>query len=377
LAGIYIHIPFCKRKCHYCNFFSLASSKNKDAFLDAVLKEIYLEQSYLVPFQVQTIYFGGGTPSLFDSYKIQKILDTLAKYFSISEHPEVTLETNPDDLNPASLKDFYSIGINRLSIGIQSFFDEDLLYLNRVHTASDARKSILDAKNVGFKNISVDLIYGIPGLTVSRWDQNLETTLSLEIPHISAYALSVEQNTALDLFIRRKKVNPPEEESVIDHFRLLMQKMKDRDYTHYEISNFCQVGFYSIHNRNYWKGVSYLGLGPSAHSFNGNSRKWNISNLTSYIQNIQSGVPISEEETLTTSQRFNEYIMTSLRTVWGCRSKKIIDDFGFTIYDLFRKAASLKIDQDLLKEVDGTYLLTEKGKLFADGIASDLFIVES
>jgi len=377
LAGIYIHIPFCKRKCHYCNFFSLASSKNKDAFLNAVLKEISLERSYLVPFQVQTIYFGGGTPSFLESSGIQKILDTLVKYFSISEHPEITLEANPDDLNPASLKDFHSNGINRLSIGIQSFFDEDLCFLNRVHNATIAQQSIFDAKNAGFQNLSVDLIYGIPGLTLSRWDQNLEKLFSLEVPHISAYALTIEKNTALDLFIRQKKVNPPDEESSIDQFRLLMQKMKDRDYIHYEISNFCKKDFYSIHNCNYWKGIPYLGLGPSAHSFKGTSRKWNISNLTTYIQNIQSGISVSEEETLTTSQRFNEYIMTSLRTVWGCSSQKIIDDFGFTIYDLFRKNAASMIDRDLLKYVEGFYILTDKGKLFADGIASDLFIDES
>jgi len=377
LAGIYIHIPFCKHKCHYCNFFSLASTKYRNAFLDALLKEISLERYYLGSSQVDTVYFGGGTPSLLGASGIQKIFDTLVKNFSLSSRSEITLEANPDDLNRASLIDFHSIGINRLSIGIQSFFEEDLRALDRIHNASATKQSILDAKIAGFQNLCIDLIYGIPGLTLSRWDHNLEIAFSLEIPHISAYSLTVEANTALYQLILRKKINPPDEESSIDQFRLLMQKMKAHDYIHYEISNFCRDGFYSKHNSNYWKGVPYLGLGPSAHSFNGISRKWNISNLTNYIQNIQSGISVSEEETLTTSQRFNEYIMTSLRTVWGCSSKKIIDDFGFTIYDSFRKAASLKTDQDLLKEVDGTYLLTEKGKLFADGIASDLFIIES
>jgi len=377
LAGIYVHIPFCKRKCHYCNFFSLASSKNKNAFTDVLLKEISLEQSYLESFPVQTIYFGGGTPSLLEPSGIQKILETLVKFFSISKNPEITLEANPDDINPESLKELRSLGINRLSIGIQSFFDRDLLFLNRIHSARTAQRSILDARNAGFQNLSIDLIYGIPGQVSSSWDQNLEIALSLEVPHISAYALTIEKKTILDLFIRQNKIPPPDEKSAVDQYRLLMRKMKERNYIQYEISNFCKEGFYSIHNSNYWKSIPYLGLGPSAHSFNGTSRKWNISNLTTYLKNINSGISFSEEEKLTIFQRFNEYVMTSLRTNRGCSAQKIIDDFGFSFYDSFKKNISSVIDKGLMKEVAGNYFLTDEGKLFADGIASDLFIIES
>lgn len=377
MAGIYVHIPFCKRKCHYCNFFSLASSKNKNAFTDVLLKEISLEQSYLESFPVQTIYFGGGTPSLLEPSGIQKILETLVKFFSISKNPEITLEANPDDINPESLKELRSLGINRLSIGIQSFFDRDLLFLNRIHSARTAQRSILDARNAGFQNLSIDLIYGIPGQVSSSWDQNLEIALSLEVPHISAYALTIEKKTILDLFIRQNKIPPPDEKSAVDQYRLLMRKMKERNYIQYEISNFCKEGFYSIHNSNYWKSIPYLGLGPSAHSFNGTSRKWNISNLTTYLKNINSGISFSEEEKLTIFQRFNEYVMTSLRTNRGCSAQKIIDDFGFSFYDSFKKNISSVIDKGLMKEVAGNYFLTDEGKLFADGIASDLFIIES
>jgi len=376
LAGIYIHIPFCKRKCHYCNFFSLASSKNRNEFVDAILKEISREQFYLGSLPVQTIYFGGGTPSLLKPSEIQKILDTVTKFFSVSGSPEITLEANPDDLDPEFLKALYSLGINRLSIGIQSFFDEDLVFLNRIHSAETAKRSILDAWNTGFQNLSIDLIYGIPGQVASTWDQNLETAFALKIPHISAYALTIEDKTILDLFIRRHKIPSPDEKSAIDQYRLLMQKMKEQNYIHYEISNFCKENFYSKHNSNYWKSIPYLGLGPSAHSFNGTSRKWNVSNLTTFIENIRSGIPTYEEEDLTVFQRFNEYIMTSLRTNWGCNPQKIIDDFGITFYDSFKKSVLPSISKGLMKEVAGNFILTDEGKLFADAIASDLFIIE-
>ncbi|MEI6456238.1 MAG: radical SAM family heme chaperone HemW [bacterium] len=376
MAGIYIHIPFCRRKCHYCNFFSLASSKFIDSFVESLLLEIKLEASYLGVETVETIYFGGGTPSLLPPLSIEKILDAVRDHFPLSRSPEITLEANPDDLNSVYLQAIHDTGINRLSIGVQSFFDEDLKFLNRTHSAESAENSVRAAKEAGFSNLSIDLIYGIPGLTADRWEQNLDKSILLEVPHISSYALTVEKHTALDLFIRQQKVAAPDEEQSVAHFRLLMDKMKKAGFLHYEISNFCKEGSLSIHNSNYWKGFPYLGLGPSAHSFNERSRKWNLSGLAAYIENIRSGAPFSEKETLTATQPFNEYVMTSLRTMWGCSKQKIISDFGFQISDFFSGQAEKFIAQGLIKEISGIYYLTDEGKLFADGIASNLFLVE-
>ncbi len=376
MAGIYIHIPFCRRKCHYCNFFSLASSKYISEFPGSLLLEMKSMQPYLEGETIETIYFGGGTPSLLPRSSIGLILDKVRDYFRLSQLPEITLEANPDDLNSEYLRAIRDTGINRLSIGVQSFFDEDLKFLNRTHTAESAENSVRAAQEAGFSNLSIDLIYGIPGLTDDRWEQNLEKTMLLRVPHISAYALTVEKQTALDLFIRQQKVAPPDEEQAVAHYRMLMERMKKAGYIHYEISNFCKEGFYSIHNSNYWKGVPYLGLGPSAHSFNGNSRKWNISSLSAYMENVRSGVSFSEEELLTENQRYNEYVMTSLRTIWGCSKQKIISDCGLRTANLFAKHAEKLIERGFIKELSGTYYLTDEGKLFADRIASDFFMVE-
>jgi oxygen-independent coproporphyrinogen-3 oxidase len=376
LAGIYIHIPFCRRKCHYCNFFSLASSKYISEFPGSLLLEMKSGQSYLGGETVETIYFGGGTPSLLPPSSIGLILDKVLDYFLLSKLPEITLEANPDDLNSEYLRAIRDAGINRLSIGVQSFFNEDLKFLNRTHSAESAENAVRAAQEAGFSNLSIDLIYGVPGLTAYRWEQNLEKAVLLGVSHISAYALTVEKHTALDLFIRQQKAVAPDEEQAIAHYRMLMDKMKKAGFLHYEISNFCKEGSLSIHNSNYWKGVPYLGLGPSAHSFNGKSRKWNISGISAYMENVRSGVSFSEEERLTETQRYNEYVMTSLRTMWGCDGQKIISDFGFTIYDLFRKQIEPWIGKGLITVSSDLFYLTDEGKLFADGIASDLFLVE-
>ena len=373
MSGIYIHIPFCRRKCHYCNFFSLASTKYKDRFLDALKEEIYLRKDYLGDNQVQSIYLGGGTPSILKIGEVTSILEFIRKYFPLEENAEITLEANPDDINPELLHDYLDIGINRLSIGVQSFFDDDLQYLNRIHSGSRAEESVLQAKNAGFNNISIDLIYGIPTLTQEKWKQNLEKAFSLDIPHISAYSLTVEPRTALDLLIRKKKLPGPVEEDFLDHFRILIKMMKERGFEHYEISNFCRERFYSRHNSMYWNGTSYLGFGPSAHSYNGTSRQWNISNIVQYIDQISRNEPFFESEKLTDIQKYNEYVMVSLRTMWGCDLNVIKNRFGESLVSNFLSLVTRYLDSGEMIERSGIYYLTDEGKLFADGIASNLF----
>jgi oxygen-independent coproporphyrinogen III oxidase len=374
MSGIYIHIPFCRRKCHYCNFFSLASLKYKERFLEALKEEIFLRKNYLDKKPIESIYLGGGTPSIIQIQEIDSILGDLRKYFNLSEKMEITLEANPDDLDPGFLREYLAIGINRLSIGVQSFFDDDLEYLNRIHSGKRAEEVVRQAKEAGFSNISLDLIYGIPTLTVEKWQKNLEKAFSLEVPHISTYSLTVESKTALDLLIRKKKLPGPEEEQILDHFRILLRMMKEHGFEHYEISNFCKNGCYSRHNSMYWNGIPYLGLGPSAHSFNGTSRQWNISNLVQYIDLINRNESFFESETLTPVQQYNEYVMVSLRTMWGCDVFKIRNLFGNETVAWFLLHVVRYLQSGHVFEKEGIYYLTDEGKLFADGIAADLFL---
>ncbi|MCX6244496.1 MAG: radical SAM family heme chaperone HemW [Bacteroidetes bacterium] len=374
MAGIYIHIPFCRRKCHYCNFYSIPSLKYRERFLDALKEEIYIQRNYLEEKQVETIYFGGGTPSFLKAEEIAGLLAEIRGYYNISGDPEITLEANPDDIDPSLLQAYRSIGINRLSIGVQSFFDDDLEYLNRTHSAQKAEESVSQAKAAGFSNISLDLIYGIPTLTNEKWGKNLEKAFSLDVPHISTYSLTVEPKTALDLLIRKKKLPGPVEEQVLSHFRILLRKMNDHGFEHYEISNFCRDGLYSRHNSMYWNGTHYLGLGPSAHSFNGTSRQWNLSNLVQYITQIKENDRFYESEELTTIQQYNEYVMVSLRTMWGCDSRKIREEFGDETGERFTEHVARFIESGDVIEKDSIYYLTDEGKLFADGIAAELFM---
>jgi len=374
LAGIYIHIPFCKQKCHYCNFYSVASNKNKEAFFEALFKEIKLQKNYLESEIIETIYLGGGTPSVLSSYEINLLFEQLQLHFTISDKAEITFEANPDDLSKSYLHSLKRTPIKRFSVGVQSFIAEDLKYLNRVHSADKAYHSIKDAQDAGFENMSIDLIYGIPTLTKANWIKNLEMFFKLGLPHLSAYALTVEPKTALDVLIRKQKTKAVEEESILEHFMILLEQMKSQDFTHYEISNFCKEPMYSIHNKNYWLRKSYLGLGPSAHSFNGNSRQWNVSNVQKYISSINSGVISKEIEELTKDQKYNEYIMTSLRTVWGTEAKYILNQFGISYLDSFNKEIMHYIKENKVVVEKGRYCLTDSGKLFADGIAADLFL---
>jgi len=374
MAGIYIHIPFCKCKCHYCNFFSLASQKQKEPFLSAMLKEIDLTKEYLQREPVHTIYFGGGTPSLYHPEQLQEIIAALTNIYPLQNNCEITIEINPEDLTPEFVGQLKESSFNRFSIGIQSFFDEELNYLGRNHSAEQGLDSIKLLQDKGFRNISIDLIYGIPGTTPESWQKNLDLAFALEVPHISCYALTIEQKTPLSWMINQKKAAPVDDESQTDQLILLMEKAEGKGFLQYEISNFCKPGHHAIHNTNYWKGVPYLGLGPSAHSFNRISRRWNVANLTDYLNGISNGTTVFNEEILTTNQQYNEYVMTSLRTMWGCRSEKIISDFGMSYFNHFSKNAIPLIDFGLLMESEGIFLLTAEGKLFADRIASDLFL---
>lgn len=374
MAGLYIHIPFCKKKCHYCNFYSLASVKYLDAFYDALREEIYIQRNYLEGKSIKSIYFGGGTPTFVNPDIIRQALLSINKYYSIDVDPEITLEANPDDINNSLLREYKDIGINRLSIGVQSFYDDDLQYLNRLHSAGQAYQAVMDAKSAGFENLSIDLIYGIPTLTNEKWEQNLEKAFSLDIPHISAYSLTVEEKTALYVLIQKKALTSPTDEQMIGHFRILQQKMIEHEYLHYEISNFCKTGYYSRHNSMYWTGEHYLGIGPSAHSYNGASRQWNVSNILQYVDLIARNDRFYQTEELTDIQRFNERVMVSLRTMWGCDLNKIREEFGDEIAAGFRLQAEGHIKSGAMIENNGIYALTDTGKLFADGIASDLFL---
>ncbi|MES2619307.1 MAG: radical SAM family heme chaperone HemW [Bacteroidota bacterium] len=372
MAGIYIHIPFCKQACHYCNFYFRTSLTNKEKFVNALLREIELSKEYLAGEKPETIYFGGGTPSLLTFDDLQLIIEKLHKNYNLSRLKEFTFEANPDDLkDDGYIRKLGTLGINRFSIGVQSFFDEDLKYMNRAHNSGEALSSIRRVQNAGFDNITIDLIYGTPTMNNNNWMKNLETAFALNIPHISSYALTVESKTSLERKIKKGESKPVDEEQSAGQLKILMHEMKKAGYEQYEISNFAKPGKYAIHNSNYWFGKKYLGLGPSAHSFNGSSRRWNVANNISYINSIGEGKLPFEEELLTETQKVNERIMTSLRTQWGLK----IADFRLEISDLIQE--NLKTVDSLHYTLEeGILKLTDEGKLFADSIAAHLFMDE-
>jgi len=375
MAGIYLHIPFCKQKCHYCNFYSLASNKYRDVFVDALLNELVLRKNYLTDKKINTIYFGGGTPSLLETHEINQIINMIDDSFQIAANAEITLEANPDDCSDDFLKALKNeTPVNRLSMGVQSFFDDDLKYLHRVHQGSDARKAIESALKNGFHNMSIDLIYGIPGLTPEKWEKNMEIFFGYDIPHLSSYALTVEPKTALQILISKNKLQNTQEEEIVRHFEILSEATQKHGFIHYEISNFAKTGFYSKHNSIYWLGGYYLGLGPSAHSFNGTSRQWNVANMKQYVESDTVDKIILEKEILTEEQRYNEYIMTSLRTSWGCDVEHIFNVFGEKYSVFFNKSIQPYLKNGQLVQNENRFILTESAKLFADGIAADLFV---
>ena len=372
MAGIYLHIPFCRKACHYCNFHFSTTLHNKAAMIAAISREALLRKSYLTE-QVETVYFGGGTPSLLEENELVLLLDTVKDNYAVATGAEITAEANPDDINPEKLRLWKAAGINRLSIGIQSFHEADLQWMNRAHHAVQARQCIEEAKQAGFDNLSIDLIYGTPGLTDEGWAENIETALALGIPHLSCYALTVEPRTALAKKIETKQLPDVDPDTQARHFEMLVQRLGQAGYEQYEISNFALPGYHSRHNSSYWKGLPYLGLGPSAHSFNGKSRQWNVANNALYLSSIQNGVLPFEEELLTGLQQLNEYIMISLRTAEGISLEKIASVWGEEKKQLISKTAESYLASGKLLAENGYYRLSETGKFLADGIAADLF----
>jgi oxygen-independent coproporphyrinogen-3 oxidase len=390
MSGIYLHIPFCKQACHYCDFHFSTSLKKKDAMISALKTELLLRQNELKDEPIETIYFGGGTPSILSIDELQLLIDTVYENYNVIDDPEITLEVNPDDLmSPRAqsrglFQSYRNIGINRLSIGIQSFFEDDLKMMNRAHNAEEAKKCLFLATQ-HFDNITIDLIYGIPNMNLEKWEQNLQMAFDFGVPHISSYALTVEDKTALDSFIKKGKYPPLDEVLASQHFDHLVKRTQEQGFVHYEISNFGKPKYFSKHNTSYWQGKKYLGIGPSAHSFNGTQRSWNVANNTKYIKSLEQNTLPSEIETLTKNDRFNEYIMTGLRTIWGISLNKIEDEFGETYKSQLLQSAQKFIEKGLLVTSNDfdehqnnieKLNTTSKGKFLADGIAADLFILD-
>lgn len=376
MSGIYIHIPFCKQACHYCDFHFSTSMKKKDEMVLALSKEIQMRKNELLDSagddQIETIYFGGGTPSRLEIANLKLLLDSIYQNYNITQNPEITLEANPDDLSEDYLIELSKIGINRLSIGIQSFYEDDLQMMNRAHNSAEAKKC-LEIATKYFDNISIDLIYGIPNMSNERWKQNIETALNFGIPHISSYALTVEPKTALNKLIQTGKIAPPKDEVASEHFSILVEILEANDFIHYELSNFGKENYFSKNNSAYWLGKKYLGIGPSAHSYDGVSRSWNISNNSIYIKSIQDNKLPNEAEILSITDRYNEYIMTGLRTIWGVSLVRIEKEFGNNYLDYLQKQSQKFIDDNLLFIENDILKPTPKGKFLTDGIASDLF----
>ncbi|TGV04259.1 radical SAM family heme chaperone HemW [Flavivirga rizhaonensis] len=399
-GALYIHIPFCKQACFYCDFHFSTSLKKKEELIQALVKELEIRKGELDNKTIETIYFGGGTPSLLANDELQVLIDSVYKNYSVIDNPEITLEANPDDLidNDVSpraqsrglieeriFENYRAIGINRLSIGIQSFFEDDLKSMNRAHNSEEAKKCLQLATQY-FDNITIDLIYGIPSMSLEKWNENLEIAFSYGVNHISSYALTVEPKTALDSFIKKGKYLPIDETLALEHFNHLIDKTKAEGFVHYEISNFGKPDYFSKHNTSYWQGKPYIGIGPSAHSFNSNQRSWNVSNNSKYIQSIQNNVLPNTIETLSKKDKYNEYIMTGLRTIWGVSLNKIEKEFGEVFFQHL-KASSEKYIKNGLLIISSNFdthqnrinilKTTQKGKFLVDGIASELFILDS
>jgi len=379
MSGIYIHIPFCKQACHYCDFHFSTSMKKKDEMVLALAKEIQMRKTELLDSArsdkeevVETIYFGGGTPSRLSIADLRLLLDSIYKNYKVAENPEITLEANPDDLSEEYIIALSKIGINRLSIGIQSFFEDDLQLMNRAHNSVEAKKC-LEIATQYFDNISLDLIYGIPGMSNEKWKQNIQTALSFGIPHISSYALTVEPKTALNKLIQTGKIAKPNDVLAQEQFYILVETLENNGFIHYELSNFGKENYFSKNNSAYWLGKKYIGIGPSAHSYDGISRSWNVSNNYIYLKSLEENKLPNEIEILSKTDRYNEYIMTGLRTIWGVSLDRIEQEFGNDYLDYLQKQAQKYINDELLFVENNILKPTQKGKFLTDGIASDLF----
>jgi len=386
LAGIYIHIPFCKQACYYCNFHFSTSLALKKEIVDSIIKEIEIRSKAITENdktdigiispeeKIETIYFGGGTPSLLSKDEIFSIISSIRKNFMVENDAEITFEANPDDINSDNLDDWKMAGINRLSLGIQSFIERDLKWMNRAHNTKQALDSIILSKKAGFKNFSIDLIFGIPGLSDEEWLQNIKTIIDLEVPHISAYALTVEPKTALHKMINLKKKENINSDVQAKQFLILMKMLRNAGYEQYEISNFAKPGFRSRHNSSYWQGKKYIGIGPSAHSYNGKERMWNTVKNIFYIKSLQENTIPFEKEILTDKEKTDEYIMTSLRTIEGLDLNFIDNNFSNAERERIENILETKIEKENFFRQNEKIILTDKGKLFADAIAVELFV---
>lgn len=374
MAGIYIHIPFCKQACHYCDFHFSTSLKKRDEMIEALVKELTMRTSEIQE-PIETIYFGGGTPSLLSIKEIEFILEEVYSNYNVITRPEITLEANPDDLSEEIIIAFSKTKINRLSIGVQSFFEEDLTLMNRAHNAKEANQCLSVATRY-FDNITLDLIYGMPNMTNEKWLANINKALSFGVSHISSYALTVEPKTALEKLIQKGTIEAPKDDVASEHFKILMSTLEANGFVHYELSNFGKPNYFSKHNTSYWLGKHYIGIGPSAHSFNGKERGWNVANNSQYIKEIKENKLPEERELLSKNDRFNEYVMTGLRTIFGVSLSKVERDFGFYYREYLLKKSVRFLEEGLLSlQEDELLKTTPRGKFLCDGIASEIFCV--
>lgn len=374
MSGIYIHIPFCKQACHYCDFHFSTSLRKKEEMIRAIANELIFRKNEFQKETVETIYFGGGTPSVLEIDEIVFLIKIINENYNIVDLPEITLEANPDDLKDEVISQLANTPINRLSIGIQSFFEEDLVMMNRAHNAMEAKRCLQTATQY-FDNISLDLIYGIPNMSNEKWLENVKTALSYGVPHISSYALTVEPKTALKKLIEKQLVSAPNDEVAQEHFLLLIEELEKEGFIHYELSNFGKPSYFSKNNTAYWLGKKYMGVGPSAHSYNGKERSWNVANNALYLKAIHDKKRPSEQEPLTLTDRYNEYIMTGLRTIWGVSLERVEKEFGERYLLYLLNQAKKYIHSEHLQEQNGILTVTKKGKFLSDGIASDLFLL--
>ena len=376
MAGIYLHIPFCKQRCIYCDFFSTTENDKKSTYVQALSKELELRKDYLDGEIIDTIYFGGGTPSQLEEKDFIQLFETIYKIYTVNPKAEITIEANPDDLTPQYIAMLRTLPFNRLSMGIQTFKEDTLRLLHRRHTAAQAQQAYQHCREVGFQNISIDLMYGLPGEALEDWQKDLQTALQMYPEHISAYHLIYEEGTPLWNLKETHQVEETDEDLSVSLFKELIHTLKSNGYEHYEISNFCRPGFHSRHNSSYWTGKKYLGCGPSAHSYDGTSRQWNVASLSQYIQGIQKGTPYQEKEELDLYTRYNDFIITRLRTAYGIPTHILKETFGETLFDYCMRMASPHLKQGFLTLDNHIMKLTEKGIFISDGIMSDLLWVD-
>lgn len=376
MAGIYLHIPFCKTRCIYCDFYSSTRSELRSHYVTALCRELTMRKDYLKGEKVETIYFGGGTPSQLGKDDFTQIFDTIRELYGLEQSQEITLEANPDDLTPEYLGMLSTLPFNRISMGIQTFDDATLKLLNRRHNAQTAIEAVGRCREAGFRNISIDLIYGLPGETRERWESDLRQAIDLNVEHISAYHLIYEEDTPIYKMLKQNRIDEVDEDSSLQFFTLLMEHLQKAGYEHYEISNFCRPGKQSRHNTSYWKGIPYLGCGPSAHSFNGTTREWNVSSIDTYIKGIEENRRAFETEFLDPTTRYNEFIITTMRTAWGTPIEKLKQEFGNEMWDYCRKMAAPYLANSKLEVHDGALRLTREGIFISDSVMSDLLWVD-